>query len=346
MEDFLLSIVVPVYNRPDEIEELLASLVGQKPFCYEVIIVEDGSAIPCKEVVERYEGAFPVQYIAIPNGGPSNARNVGSSQAQGRYLVILDSDVVLPPDYIKNVVAAINYYDDIGKPLDAFGGPDAAHEHFSNVQKAINYSMTSFLTTGGIRGGKRRVSHYFPRSFNLGCRRALYQEVHGFDTGMRFGEDLDFSMRLHECGAHVRLLEDAKVYHKRRVDFRKFFRQVFNSGIARIHLSKRHPNSLRLIHLLPSIATLGIVALFLLGLILLPLLGAWATLAWLPIVLLALLFFVDALLKTHSFTIALLAIRASFTQVIGYGSGLLIAAWRCVVLRRPEFSAFNQTFYK
>ena len=121
MEDFLLSIVVPVYNRPDEIEELLASLVGQKPFCYEVIIVEDGSAIPCKEVVERYEGAFPVQYIAISNGGPSNARNVGSSQAQGRYLVILDSDVVLPPDYIKNVVAAINYYDGIGKPLDAFG---------------------------------------------------------------------------------------------------------------------------------------------------------------------------------------------------------------------------------
>ncbi len=346
MEELLLSLLVPVYNRPDEVKELLASLVGQAPFCYELILVEDGSTMPCQEVVAKYEGAFPIQYITIPNGGPSNARNVGSTYAHGRYLVILDSDVELPSGYIRHVTEAIQRYEAEGTPLDAFGGPDAADEHFTNVQKAINYSMTSFLTTGGIRGGKRRISHYFPRSFNMGCRRLLYKEMGGFDAQMRFGEDLDFSMRLYERGAHIVLLEEAQVYHKRRVDFHKFFRQVFNSGIARIHLSRRHPGSLKLIHLLPSIATVGIVVLLTLGIILLPFLGWLALMAWLPVVLLALLFVVDAWSKTHSFYIALLSIRASFTQVIGYGTGLLVASWRCLVLHQPEFSAFKQNFYK
>lgn len=345
MQQLLLSIVVPVYNRPDEIEELLASLVGQQPFCFEVIIVEDGSTRSSRRVVAAYEGAFPLHYIETLNGGPSRARNIGATKASGKYLVVLDSDVVLPPHYIATLYRYIVDAENSGKPIDAFGGPDAAHSNFSPIQKAINYSMTSFLTTGGIRGGKRRICHYYPRSFNLGCRRLLYQSLGGFDEGMRFGEDVDFSMRLHGQGAHVIFLEEAYVYHKRRVDFRKFFRQVFNSGIARVHLSARHSGSLRLIHILPAIATVGVLLLWLLGLIFIPFWG-WSALSfWLPIGLLGVLFLVDAWHKTGSFSIATKAVVASFTQVVGYGLGYLTAFWRCKILRRPEFHAFSKNFY-
>lgn len=190
--------------------------------------------------VDRYKEHLSIQYHSIPNGGPSKARNAGSMWAEGEYIIILDSDVILPPQYIASIEQALQCYQEQGKPLDAFGGPDAAHTDFTTIQKAINYSMTSFLTTGGIRGGKKRISHYYPRSFNLGCRTALYKEMGGFDTSMRYGEDLDFSMRLHERGAHVRLIPEAFVYHKRRSTFAQFYRQVFKFGGARVALSRRH----------------------------------------------------------------------------------------------------------
>lgn len=319
-EELRFSIVVPVYNRPDEIADLLQSLLYQGTSSFEVIVVEDGSTRPCLDVVRQYEEQLSIHYRVVPNGGPSKARNIGSAIAVGTYLLILDSDVVLPPDYLGAIERALTKAEANGKCIDAFGGPDAASDDFTPIQKAINYSMTSFLTTGGIRGGKKRVSHYFPRSFNLGCRRSLYAEMGGFDTSMRYGEDVDFSMRLHERGAHVVLLREAFVYHKRRVDFRKFFRQVHQFGGARIALTSRHPGSLRLIHLLPSIATVGLLVFFIGGFFCL-----WS---WLPIFLLALLFFVDALRITHSLRIALLAIVASFIQVCGYGSGLIRAALR------------------
>lgn len=311
------SIIVPVYNRPEEVDELLQSLAQQTFTAFEVIIVEDGSQRPCRSVVQNYEETLSIQYLFIPNGGPSRARNEGSTKALGEYLIILDSDVILPQQYLASIEQTLQKCQEEGNTIDAFGGPDAAHKTFTTVQKAINYSMTSFLTTGGIRGGKKRISHYYPRSFNLGCRRSLYQEMKGFDTSMRYGEDLDFSMRLHKRGAHVRLIQEAFVYHKRRTSFGQFFRQVFRFGGARVALSRRYPHSLRPIHLLPSIATIVLFTLFL-G-------GFFSLYLWMPIGILALIFFVDALLRTQNFRVALYAVVASFTQIIGYGSGLLQA---------------------
>ncbi|MBB6276398.1 glycosyltransferase involved in cell wall biosynthesis [Porphyromonas circumdentaria] len=311
------SIIVPVYNRPEEVEELLQSLAVQTLKTFEVIIVEDGSSRPCLTEVERYQGQLSIQYHATPNGGPSKARNIGSQWAEGEYIVLLDSDIILPPQYIASIEQALNSYRDKGAPLDAFGGPDAAHADFTTVQKAINYSMTSFLTTGGIRGGKKRISHYYPRSFNLGCRTALYREMGGFDPSMRYGEDLDFSMRLHQRGAHVQLIPEAFVYHKRRSTFLQFFRQVFKFGGARVALSRRHPHSLRPIHLLPSVATLFLI-LFFVG-------GVCTFWSWFPIGGLAFLFFFDALVRTRSIKVAGYAVIASFTQIFGYGLGLIRA---------------------
>ncbi|MFC2383505.1 MAG: glycosyltransferase, partial [Porphyromonas sp.] len=255
------SFIIPVYNRPDEIRELLESMTQQGTFDYEVIIVEDGSQISSEPIVEAFRSQLPaLRYIAVPNGGPSKARNRGAREASGEYLLILDSDVVLPPGYLTAVDEYLERY-----PVDAFGGPDAASDDFTPVQKAINYAMTSPLTTGGIRGGSADGMEKFkPRSFNLGCRRSVYLQLGGFDEAMRFGEDIDFSLRLLERGYSTALISEAFVYHKRRVDFKKFFKQVHNSGIARIHLETRHPGSTKLVHLLPALFTIAsVIALFL-----------------------------------------------------------------------------------
>lgn len=328
------SVIIPVYNRPDEVLELLDSLRLQTCQDFEVIIVEDGSSVRCDQVIEPFRSSLSIQYIEVPNGGPASARNIGARRAQGDYLLILDSDVVLPEGYIQ---AVKNGIDRTG--ADAFGGPDAAAEGFSPVQKAINYAMTSFFTTGGIRGGKGvKLDKFYPRSFNLGCRREVYEELGGFSEDMRFGEDIDFSLRLFRGGYRVHLFPEAFVFHKRRIDFKKFFRQVFNSGIVRIHLQKRHPDSMKLVHILPGLFTL-VSAILLIGELFCP----WSLL---PIVCLELLFFLDAWRITRSLKIALLAGPASFVQLWGYGSGFLIAVWRCYVLGHRDFRAFDQTFYK
>ena len=327
------SFIIPLYNRPEELQELLGSLVCQSVQDYEVIIVEDGSTISSEEIVESYREAFGerLRYIVTPNGGPSKARNRGAREAQGEYLLILDSDVVLPAGYLRAVDDFLSI-----RPVDAFGGPDAAAPDFSVVQKAINYAMTSLLTTGGIRGGSASALEQFkPRSFNLGCRRSVYEALGGFDEGMRFGEDIDFSLRLIEQGKVTALIPEAFVYHKRRVDFKKFFKQVHNSGIARIHLESRHPGSTRLVHLLPALFTIcSFVALFL-GV------GRWGLCA------LALLFFVDAYFRTgRSLEVALLAVPACFIQLWGYGTGFLRAWGGKYVLRKKEFIAFRDNFYE
>ncbi|WP_373701561.1 glycosyltransferase, partial [Porphyromonas loveana] len=243
------SIVVPVYNRPNEVRELLESLLYQTSRNFEVIIVEDGSSLRCDRVVDLFRGDFNLNYVLVPNGGPAAARNLGARMARGEYILILDSDVILPRGYIAAVQKGIEQ-----TRADAFGGPDAAADGFTPVQKAINYAMTSFFTTGGIRGGKGvRLDKFYPRSFNLGCRRSVYESLGGFSEEMRFGEDIDFSLRLFGAGCMVRLFPEAFVFHKRRVDFRKFFRQVYNSGIARIHLQRRHPGSMKLVHILPAL---------------------------------------------------------------------------------------------
>ncbi|MBQ1582014.1 MAG: glycosyltransferase, partial [Prevotella sp.] len=252
------SIVIPVYNRPDEVDELLSSLLSQSFQDFEVIVVEDGSKITCREVCDKYTGKLCLSYFMKPNSGPGQSRNYGAERANGEYLLILDSDVVLPKDYLQAIEDELNTL-----PCEAFGGPDASHPSFTPVQKAISYSMTSFFTTGGIRGGKAKLDKFYPRSFNMGIRRDVYQTLGGFSK-MRFGEDIDFSYRICEAGYKPRLFPKAWVWHKRRTDFRKFFRQVFNSGIARINLEKRHPGTMKLVHMLPMVFTVGVIGLVLL----------------------------------------------------------------------------------
>ena len=342
------SIIIPVYNRPDEVDELLDSLTRQSETDFEVVVVEDGSAVPCKDVCEKYAQKLRIQYFTKPNSGPGQTRNYGVERAQGDYVLILDSDVVLPEGYLAAVSDELKR-----EPADAFGGPDSSHPSFTDTQKAISYSMTSFFTTGGIRGGKKKLDKFYPRSFNMGVRRDRYMELGGFSK-MRFGEDIDFSIRIFKAGCRCRLFPGAWVYHKRRTDFRKFWRQVFNSGIARINLYKKYPESLKLVHLLPMVFTVGVfflLALFVAGAVIAQAccqsLGiALSLVALSPLVLYSLLIFVDSSLHNHSLRIGLLSIRAAFTQLMGYGCGFIKAWWQRCVQGKGEFEAYKKNFYK
>ena len=329
------SIVVPVFNRPDEVDELLASLCSQTLTDFEVIIVEDGSKNPCKDVCDKYASILDLHYYDKENSGPGQSRNYGVERAHGEYVIILDSDVVVPAAYLTAVDSAISHQP---SAIAAFGGPDAAHPSFTPVQKAISYSMTSFFTTGGIRGGKAKLDKFYPRSFNMGIRRDVYQQLGGFSK-MRFGEDIDFSYRIVEAGYQPRLFPDAWVWHKRRTDFRKFFRQVYNSGIARINLEKRHPGTLKLVHLLPMVFTLGVIGCLLLA-------PFCYGLTLLPLALYCLLILTDSTLQNKSLQVGLLSIPAAFTQLMGYGFGFIESWWKRCVLKQDEFTAFEKNFYK
>ena len=341
------SIIVPVFNRPDEVDELLESLCQQTLKDFEVIIVEDGSKKPCKDVCDKYADILDLHYYYKDNSGPGQSRNYGAERASGEWLIVLDSDVVLPEGYMQAVA------DGTRDGLSAWGGPDAAHESFTPVQKAISYSMTSFFTTGGIRGGKAKLDKFFPRSYNMGILHDVYQQLGGFSK-MRFGEDIDFSYRIVEAGYQTRLIPEAWVWHKRRTDFRKFFRQVYNSGIARINLMKRHPGTLKLVHLLPTVFTVGVI-----GLVLISAVGRalmhyvdreqfyWMCFApWIPIILYSVIIFIDSTIKNRSLYVGLLSIPAAFTQLMGYGLGFIESWWKRCVLKQDEFTAFEKNFYK
>ena len=349
------SFIIPVYNRPDEVDELLDSLTRQTLRDFEVVVVEDGSVIPCREVVSKYADRLTVHYYNKENSGPGQTRNYGVERANGEYMLILDSDCILPEDYLEEVEAELR-----AKKADAFGGPDRAHHSFTDVQKAINYAMTSFFTTGGIRGGKKKLDKFYPRSFNMGIRKDVYQALGGFSK-MRFGEDIDFSIRIFKAGYACRLFPEAWVWHKRRTDLKKFFKQVHNSGIARINLYKKYPESLKLVHMLPAVFTLGVFVLMLLLLmgiglgvsiqtgmlqVELPLGVMLCSLAVLPLLCYALLIVVDSCLKNRSVKVALLSVPASFIQLIGYGSGFIRAWWKRCVCSKREFSAFEKNFYE
>ena len=345
------SIIVPVFNRPDEVDELLESLSNQTLKDFEVIIVEDGSINTCKDVCDKYADILVLHYYAKENSGPGQSRNYGAERAQGDWLIILDSDVVLPEGYLATVDSSITTYK--SSPIISFGGPDAAHPSFTPVQKAISYSMTSFFTTGGIRGGKAKLDKFYPRSFNMGIRRDVYLQLGGFSK-MRFGEDIDFSYRIVEAGYKPQLFPDSWVWHKRRTDFKKFFRQVYNSGIARINLEKRHPGTMKLVHLLPTVFTVGVI-----GLILISAVGRalmhyvdhdrfyWMCFApWIPIILYSLLICIDSTIKNKSLKVGLLSIPAAFVQLMGYGLGFIESWWKRCVLKQDEFTAFEKNFYK
>ena len=341
------SIIVPVYNRPNEVDELLQSLCQQTVKDFEVLIIEDGSIKTCKDVCDKYANILVLHYHAKENSGPGQSRNYGAERAKGEYVIILDSDVVLPNTYIEAIDKSVS------SEIIAFGGPDAAHPSFTPIQKAISYSMTSFFTTGGIRGGKAKLDKFYPRSFNMGIRRDVYLQLGGF-TKMRFGEDIDFSYRIVEAGYRPQLFPEAWVWHKRRTDFRKFFRQVYNSGIARINLEKRHPGTMKLVHLLPTVFTVGVI-----GLILISAVGRalmhyidrdqfyWMCFApWIPIILYSLLIFFDSSIKNRSLKVGFLSIPAAFVQLMGYGLGFIESWWKRCILKQDEFQAFEKTFYK
>jgi len=327
------SVIVPVYNRRDEITELAESLLGQTERSFELVVVEDGSTEPCGDIIEDMcRRGLDAKYFFKSNEGRSIARNYGMERASGSYFVFFDSDCVIPPDYFRTLSNVLD-----AAPVDCYGGPDAAHESFSDTQKAINYAMTSFFTTGGIRGGKKKMDKFYPRSFNMGVRAEVYKALGGFSK-MRFGEDIDFSIRIFQGGYACRLFPEAWVWHKRRTDLKKFFKQVHNSGIARINLYKKYPESLKVVHLLPALFTIGIVFLLLCSLV-----CSWSLSL---LLLFALIICVDSTLRNKSFKIGLLSILASFIQLIGYGTGFLRAWWKRCVLGKNEFAAFEKNFYK
>ena len=315
-----ISIIIPVFDRPNEIDELLQSLTLQTDKDFDVIIVEDGSKTDCKNIVEKYRQSLIFTYFYIENSGPGQARNYGAKHAQGEYLIIFDSDCIIPENYIASVRKELEE-----NPVDAFGGPDKALDTFTPVQKSINYSMTSFFTTGGIRGGKRKMDKFYPRSFNMGIKKSVYDALKGFSK-MRFGEDIDFSIRIYKSGYKVALFPSAYVYHKRRTDFRQFFKQVYNSGVARINLYKKYPDSLKLVHLLPAGFTVFLV-LFLLG-------SIWNVYSLIPLLLFGLAIFIDASIRNKSLKIGVLSVISSFVQLTGYGSGFLSGFWNRIICRK------------
>ncbi len=314
------SVIVPVYNRVDEADDLLRSLTRQTMTDFEVIIVEDGSTIPCRDTVEKYAGQLDVHYYFKDNEGRSIARNYGIERSKGDYLIFFDSDCVIPPDYFAILDARLSE-----APLDAFGGPDAAHESFTPTQKAISFAMTSFLTTGGIRGGKIQMEKFVPRSFNMGYSREVYDRVGGFRE--MFSEDIDMSTRIRQAGFSIGLIRDAAVYHKRRIDFRKFWRQVHIFGRSRITLKLLYPDSLKLVHTLPALAVIIGIVFVALGIFVSP----W----WLlPIGIYLVALFIAALISTRSLNIALRAVPASVVQIAGYGTGFIRAYFTKIILGR------------
>ena len=325
------SIIIPVYNRPDEIKELLESLALQTFTDFEIIVVEDGSTETCDSIVGQYKQSLSIKYYFKENSGPGASRNFGVGKASGAFFIFLDSDCLLPPNYLDQINQHLNK-----DGLQAFGGPDKAHPSFTNIQKAINYAMTSFFTTGGIRGGKKKLDKFQPRSFNMGISRNVFETVGGFSS-LHPGEDPDLSYRIIKSGFKTGLISEGFVYHKRRIDFSKFYNQVHKFGIARTILMKWHPGSFKIVYALPSIFL--IVLFCLLGL---SVYWGWMVL---PVVSGGLILFIDALLKTKNLTVAILGVIASIIQITGYGSGFLIGIWHLHLLRKDEKSVFPNMFF-
>lgn len=303
------SIIIPVYNRPDEVDELLESLTIQTFPDFEVLLIEDGSSVKCDLIAQKYEDKLNVRYYFKKNSGRSETRNFGMEKAKGEYFVFFDSDCVIPPFYFEKIKNRLteNY-------TDSYGGPDKADESFTDLQKAISFSMTSFLTTGGIRGSKGpKMEEFVPRTFNMGFSKEVYQSVGGFKD--MFGEDIDLSLRIRNRGYTCQLISDAFVYHKRRVDLRSFYNQVHVFGMARISLYLLHPSSLKLVHTLPAIFTLISVIMLLFA----------PFVPWLilPLLTYFLLIFLASTLEYKKIPIGLLSIVTSAIQLYGYGWGFM-----------------------
>lgn len=332
MSSLSFSIVVPVYNRPEEVRELLESLVQQSDSNFEVVLVEDGSTEDCQSVIEGYQDSLNIAYYYKENSGPGDSRNFGMQKASGNYFLIFDSDCLIPHHYIATVRQALT-----AQYVDCFGGPDAAHHSFSDLQKAINYSMTSFFTTGGIRGKKSSVSKFQPRSFNMGISQKAFESTGGFGK-IHPGEDPDLSLRIWAAGMDTKLIEEAYVFHKRRISFSKFYQQVLKFGMVRPILNKWHPKHSKLIFWMPS--------LFLCFVLLSVLVGVFISiLLLLPLFTYTVLLFLDALVQSRNLRIALFAVLAAYIQLMGYGWGFLQSYIQIQLLQKDEEEAFPKLFF-
>jgi len=332
--DFYFSFIIPVYNRPEEIKELLESLAlqtFQKPF--EVVIVEDGSTLDSKAVVAEFAGQLDIAYLPKPNSGPGASRNYGMERAKGNYFIVLDSDCIIPPQYL--VKAEKSLQKDF---VHCYGGPDAAHESFSTVQKAINYAMTAVLTTGGIRGNKTAVGKFQPRSFNMGISKEAFENVGGYGK-IHPGEDPDLTIRIWNKGYSTRLIPEAFVYHKRRIDWNKFYIQVNKFGMVRPILNKWHPGTAKMTYWFPTFFCIGFLVAFILAFfgINLPL--------WLYAVYFALIF-LDSILKNKSIAIGLLSVLAVCVQFVGYGYGFLKSTLLVNFSGKSPQKIFPKLFFK
>ena len=309
------SFIVPVYNRPQEVDELLDSMLCQTDRDFEVVVVEDGSAIDCQHIVEAKKEHLDIAYHKIENSGPGPARNYGAANSSGEWLIFLDSDTLLPKNYLDEVARHLSE-----NTLDAFGGADKDREDFLPIQRAISYSMTSFLTTGGIRGSEKSLEKFKPRSFNMGIRKEVFEGLDGFRS-IRYGEDIDFSLRIEKANYKTGFIPKAFVYHKRRTSYKAFFDQIRHSGEARILLSKLHKGSFKLVHLFPSLFIVGLFA------------SVFLTLAFpkfgLPLFALYVIYIftiaIDASFKSRSLIVGILAISTSFIQLVAYGVGFVKA---------------------
>jgi glycosyltransferase involved in cell wall biosynthesis len=308
------SLIIPIYNRPTELDELLESLTQQQFKNFEVIVLEDGSKDPCKHIVDKYAQQLSIRYVLKENSGQGFTRNLGFSLAQGDYFIVFDSDCIIPPQYLQTVEEYLNHH-----PLDAFGGPDAAFDNFTNIQKAISYSMTSLFTTGGIRGGKKHVGTFHPRSFNMGISKEVWNTTKGYVI-TRMGEDIEFSIRIMRSGFKVGLIQEAYVYHKRRTSLSQFFKQLHFFGRARINIYRFYSNELKWVHCLPALFLMA--QIFTIGLLLfLP----WDFAKYFIFLwsMYFLFIFIDASIRLKNLSIAILCIATSYIQLTAYGIGFM-----------------------
>ncbi|KIO78840.1 beta-lactamase regulatory protein [Pedobacter lusitanus] len=319
------SIIIPLYNRPQEIDELLATLCLQTYTQFEVVVIEDGSSLTAEDIVKSYADKLDIKYFFKPNAGQGFARNYGFERAKGDYFVIFDSDCLIPADYLETVK---DYLFD--HHLDAYGGPDAAHDSFTPVQKAISYGMTSVFTTGGIRGNKKHVGQFHPRSFNMGVSREVWEKAGGFIL-TRLGEDIEYSIRIHESGFKIGLIPGAKVFHKRRTSMFQFYKQIHFFGRARINIYKHFPSELKLVHFFPAAFTLGVISVLLLNIFYPPL----AYFGNLFLLVYFMLIFFHSLVLNKLLKVAFLSIISSFIQLTAYGLGFMQDFFKRIVLKKP-----------
>jgi glycosyltransferase involved in cell wall biosynthesis len=328
------SIIIPVYNRPDEIKELLESLlVSNYDKEYEIVIVEDGSSVTCSEEVEKFKDKLKISYYFKENSGPGDSRNFGMKKSKGDYFIIFDSDCIIPKEYLTEVE-----YELTANYVDCFGGSDAALDSFSAIQKAINFAMTSFLTTGGIRGGSEKLTKFQPRSFNMGISKKAFEDSKGFGN-IHPGEDPDLSIRLWKLGFKTRLFPKAIVYHKRRIDWDKFSVQVTKFGKARPILNSWYPEYSKLTFFFPTIFVIGVYFSIVF-------LAFGFTLPIVFYIFYFILILVTATVKNNSFKIGFLSLIAVFKQFFGYGNGFLESYIKVILLKQKPEIAFPELFFK